>query len=379
MSIFWVIIIFLIVLSILVFAHEFGHFWVARKLGVKAEEFGFGFPPRVAGVYKDTEGKWKTVKGNKEVKDAADTVFSVNWIPLGGFVRIKGEDGTGEEDRDSFANKKIWKRASILSAGVAMNVILAMVLFALGFMIGMPQAVDGAGSRATIENRHVQVSTVLPDSPAQEADLKPGDIVTGINGREFESAGELDDFIKDKQGQELNYKIKRGDEVMTKQITPLQLEETGDVGIGIGIVTTGLVKYPWYLAIWEGIRTALWLLWAIIVALFGLLKGLIMGESVGAEVGGPVRIASMTGQYAEMGFVYLLQFTSLLSINLAIINFLPLPALDGGRVIFLIVEKIKGSPVRKEVEAAIHNIGFLLLILLILLITFNDVIHLIGG
>lgn len=379
MSIFWVIIIFLIVLSVLVFAHEFGHFWVARKLGVKAEEFGFGFPPRLLGVYRDKEGKKRIVRGNKEVKDASDTIFSVNLIPLGGFVKIKGEDGTEKEDPDSFANKKIWKRVSILSAGVIMNVILAMVLFSIGFMIGLPQAVDGIGDRATVKEEHIQVSQVLPDSPAEKAEIKAGDIVLGVNGESFNKAEELDEFTSDKQDQELSYRIKRGDEEMTKEVTPLQLEESDDVGIGVGIVTTGLVQYPWYLAVWEGIKTTILLIGAIIIALAGLVKGLIVGESVGGEVGGPVMIASLTGQFAEMGFVYLLQFTSLLSINLAIINFLPIPALDGGRVIFLLVEKIKGSPVRKEVETAIHNFGFLLLILLILVITFNDIFRLIGG
>lgn len=379
MSIFITILIFLVVLSVLVFAHEFGHFWVARKLGVKAEEFGFGFPPRVAGFYKTEQGKWKTVRGNKEVKDAGDTIYSVNLIPLGGFVKIKGEDGTEQEDPDSFANKKIWKRASILSAGVIMNVVLAMVLFGFGFMIGLPQAVEGVGDNAQISNEHIQVAQVLPDSPADKAGLKTGDVILGVNGEEFNQAGELEEFTGDKKGVELSYKIERGDEVITKEVTPAQLEEVDGVGIGVSIVTTGLVKYPWYMAIWEGIKTALWMLVAIIMALAGLVKSLIVGEAVGAEVGGPVRIASLTGQFAEMGFVYLLQFTSLLSINLAIINFLPIPALDGGRVLFLLVEKIKGSPVKKEVEAAIHNAGFILLILLILIITFNDIFHLIGG
>lgn len=379
MSIFITILIFLAVLSVLVFAHEFGHFWVARKLGVKAEEFGFGFPPRIAGFYKTEQGKWKIVKGNKEVNDAGDTIYSVNLIPLGGFVKIKGEDGTEQEDPDSFANKKIWKRASILSAGVIMNVVLAMVLFGFGFMIGLPQAVEGVGDRAQVSNEHIQVAQVLPDSPAEEADLKTGDVILGVNGEQFDRAGELEKFTRGKKGEELSYKIKRGDEVMTKEVTPAQLEKVDGVGIGVSIVTTGLVKYPWYIAIWEGVKTALWMVWAIIIALAGLIKSLIVGESVGAEVGGPVRIASLTGQFAEMGFVYLLQFTSLLSINLAIINFLPIPALDGGRVLFLLVEKIKGSPVKKEVEAAIHNAGFILLMLLILLITFNDIFHLIGG
>src|SRR3989344_3535023 len=136
------IIIFILILSLLVFVHEVGHFVVARKFGVKAEEFGLGFPPRGFGFYKNTEGKWKFVFGSKEVRDAADTVYSVNLIPLGGFVKIKGENGDSD-DPDSFMNKKIWQRASILAAGVTMNMVLAAALLSVGFMIGLPQALDG--------------------------------------------------------------------------------------------------------------------------------------------------------------------------------------------------------------------------------------------
>ncbi len=377
MSIFFIIIIFLIVLSVLVFAHELGHFWVARRFGVNAEEFGFGFPPRILGIYKSTSGRWKIARYGKKVEDAADTIYSVNLIPLGGFVKIKGEDGGDEEAEDSFANKKIWKRALILSAGVIMNVILAMFLFGLGFMIGLPQGIDDSIPEDRVRDKHVQIAQVHPDSPADRAGLEMGDRVLSIQGQEFSQASELEEFIKSREGQELNYQIQRGREVLSKEITPVELEETGDVGVGIYINTVGLVKHPWYVAIWEGIKTAIVLTGAIIVALGILLKNLVVGAPVGGEVGGPVMIASLTGQFAEMGFVYLLQFTALLSINLAIINFLPIPALDGGRVIFLIVEKIKGSPVRKEVEAVIHNIGFLLLIFLIILVTFGDISSLI--
>jgi len=139
-----------------------------------------------------------------------------------------------------------------------------------------------------------------------------------------------------------------------------------------------LVRYPWYLAIWKGSETAIVLLWMIVTAFYELIKSLFSGHGVSADVAGPVGIATMTGQYARMGFVYLLQFVGLLSLNLAVINFLPLPALDGGRIIFLLIEKIKGSPVKREVEGAIHNIGFIALILLILVITVKDVSRLTG-
>src|SRR6056297_1149008 len=259
-----------------------------------------------------------------------------------------------------------------------MDICLAAGLLSLGLMIGLPQAATGDFEKgAQVSDQKVTVLQVLPETPAKQAGLKMGDIILSINNQKFTSTEGVNGFVKKNEGEELNYQIKRGDEVLNKSITPTTIEKTGEPGVGIAIANTAVVKYPWYLAIWKGIKETVYLTGAIIAALFGLVKDLIMGQSVAAEIGGPVRIAALTGQFADLGFAYLLQFTALLSINLAIINFLPIPALDGGRVLFLIIEKIKGSPVKKEVEALIHNISFLLLILLILIITFNDIVNLI--
>lgn len=373
------IIIFILVLSVLVFVHEFGHFWTARRFGVRADEFGFGFPPRAIGFYKDVNGKWRKVVGKKEVTDAADTIYSINWIPLGGFVKIKGEEGDNEQDPDSFANKRPWKRALILSAGVIMNVVLAVVLFSIGSMVGIPKAVNEVGDRVTITDKKIQIVEVLPDTPAEKADLRMADILMSINGKEFDSIGEVQEYVDSHGEEELTYTVKRGDETKKVTVTPEELEGTDREGVGVALVATGLVKYPFFTAIWEGIKTTGFLLVGIVVALFGLIKGLIVGEGVSGGVAGPVGIAALTGQVAEMGFVYLMQFTALLSVNLAIINFIPFPALDGGRVLFLVIEKIKGSPVKKETEAIFHNVGFALLMLLILVITFNDILNFVIG
>lgn len=363
---------FILVLSVLVFAHELGHFLVARKFGVRAEEFGIGFPPRAFGVYKNKNGKWKKIIGNKKVNDAADTIYSVNWFPLGGFVKL-GEDEEGGDDPNHFTNKKIWQRVSMISAGVIMNIVLAAILITIGFVMGLPQALDNVGPRAQITDKKIQIVEVMPDSPAQKAGLRVGDIIADINGRQFAGYEDLQQFVSNRAGEELSYTIKRGGEEIKKSITPVVMKETGVAGAGVGIIETGMVKYPFFTAIWEGIKTTVFLTWAIIMAFYELIKGLIIGSGVSADVAGPVGIAAMTGQVARMGFVYVLQFAALLSINLAIINFLPFPALDGGRIVFLFIEKIKGSPVKKEVEAVIHNIGFALLMLLILVVTFKDV------
>ncbi len=368
------IISFIIVLSLLVFVHELGHFWTARKFGVKAEEFGFGFPPRIYGVYKDNNGQWKTVRGKKEVKDAPGTVYSINWIPLGGFVKIKGENGENEDEKDSFAGRKIWQRASILSAGVVMNIFLAAVLISIGLMVGLPQSLDNdISDKAVITDRKIQVVEVLPESPAETAGLKMADIIISINNQRFNIEEDLQNYVAERSGQELNYKIKRGQVEMNFNITPEVRADTNKGGVGIAIAATGLVKYPWHIAIGEGFKTTIFLVWYIIVAFYELIKGLIFGQGVSGDIAGPVGIAVFTGQVARMGFIYLMQFTALLSINLAIINFLPFPALDGGRVLFLIIEKIKGSPVKREIENIIHNIGFSLLMILVLIVTFKDV------
>ncbi|MFA4833333.1 MAG: RIP metalloprotease RseP [Patescibacteria group bacterium] len=419
------IITFLIVFSLLIFAHELGHFWFARKFGVRAEEFGFGFPPRIFGVqllkgkklvkvaekekmeikisdFETKDGgeiiketitdekqetlqlvsfkKWRFVRGSgdPEIKAGeeemqASTIYSLNWIPLGGFVKIKGENGEEENESDSFASRKIWQRATILSAGVGMNVILAAILISLGLMIGFPQALDNIDSRARVSDKKIQIAQIIPDSPAAKTGFMAGDTIITINDKAFVAEEELQNFVDGETGKELAYKIKRGQEEMTLKAIPEIREETGRGGIGIAIATTGLVKYPWYLAVEEGIRETGLLTWAIIVAFYDLIKGLVMGQGVAVDVAGPVGIAALTGQVAHMGLIYILQFTALLSINLAIINFLPFPALDGGRVLFLIIEKIKGSPVKRELEAAVHNIGFALLMLLVLVVTFRDV------
>ncbi|MBL7058682.1 RIP metalloprotease RseP [Patescibacteria group bacterium] len=370
---FTTIILFVAILSILVFVHEFGHFWTAKKLGVKAEEFGLGFPPRAWGIYKSTNNKWKQVWGTKDVKDAEDTIYSINFIPLGGFVKIKGENGESL-DTDSFASKPIWCRFLILSAGVTMNVLLTAFLLAVGFTIGLPQVIDNEVSKsATISDERIQITQVLSDTPASKAGIKMGDIITNINSVEFSNIIDMQDYVAENTGEALSYSIKRGDEVLIYEITPEVLEETKIGGIGVAVAATGMVKFPWYIAIWKGLVSAILLVIAIIVAFYNLFKDIFTGVGVGGDIAGPVGIASLTGDMAKLGFVYILQFTALLSANLAVVNFLPFPALDGGRVLFLIIEKFKGSPVKRDLEATIHYIGFALLMVLVVFVTFKDI------
>jgi regulator of sigma E protease len=374
---FTTIIVFILVLSLLVFVHEFGHFFSARRLGVRAEEFGFGFPPRIFGVYKDKNGKWKKVWGNKKVEDNSDTIYSINGILVGGFVKIKGEDGDNKDNSDSFSSKKIWKRAIILSSGVLMNVVLASVLISIGLMIGLPRYLsdEKLPDSVIVKNEQVSIVEVMEDSPAALAGFQVSDNIMSINDTKIKTGEEVVNIIASST-EEVSIVVDRSGETKEIKVSPEIKPENNVKTIGIAFLDSATVRYPWYLAIWEGIKMTGQLLWAIIYSLFDLVRNLIIGSNVAVEVAGPVGIANLTGQMFRLGFIYLIQFTALLSLNLAIINILPFPALDGGRLLFLLIEKIKGKPVKQEIEAVFNNIGFLLLMALIIWVTLKDIIKL---
>jgi len=368
------IIIFLLVLSLLVFVHELGHFLTARRFGVGASEFGFGFPPRVIGFYKDQNNKWKKVIGGKEVTDAKDTVYSINSIPLGGFVKIKGENGEDKADKDSFSGRPIWQRFLILVAGVSMNVILAMVLLSVGFMIGLPQSSQDLSAQAKVREVKIQVYEVMPNSPAAKSGIASGDTILSINGQDIKNEVEAQEIIAAAGTSEITLGLKHIDENKEIKVTPEFNKDYNKNLVGISMTSSAIVKYPWYLAIWHGSKMAIIYLWLTLVAFFELIKNLIMGAPIAGQVAGPIGIATITGQAARLGFTYLLQFAALLSLNLAVINFIPFPALDGGRALFLLFEKIIGRPVKRSVETIMHNIGFILLMLLVVFVTFKDVL-----
>jgi len=384
---FLTIIIFILVLSVLVFVHELGHFVTAKRLGVRADEFGFGFPPRAIGFYKNKFGKWRKVLGRttyesleksakeNEVPLPGSTIYSLNWLPIGGFVKIKGENDNSDTDTDSFASKKIWQRMVILLAGVTMNVVLAWFLFTVGYLLGMPQSTNDLGSNARVRDAMVAIIDVRADSPAEQAGLKTGDFIKAINGQEVALEEDVQTMISPLAGQEVTLLVDREKTEVTMVVVPEAVEDGRGI-IGVGIMAAGTVSYPFFGAIIEGAKITGWMLKEIVFAFGNLIGNLVSGEPVGQEFAGPVGIANITGQAANLGFVYLLQFMALLSLNLAIINILPFPALDGGRILFLLVEKAKGTPVRRDIEAVVHNIGFLLLMALIIFVTYKDIVKL---
>ncbi len=367
---------FIIILSLLVFVHEFGHFLTAIKFGVKAEEFGFGLPPRAIGlqILKD-QGKKKInwIWGDKKLAEAAPIVYSLNWLPIGGFVKIKGENGELAEAADSFGHQSIGRRIVILAAGVTMNILLAAILLSFGYGLGLPGAVDTHDNRAIIRDQQVQILEVLPGLPAAAADFRPGDVIMAVDQTTIFKAMDIRTYLADKFGQTVKIKIRRGQQELVKAVVVGKYQNINS--IGVALTDTGIVSYPWYWAVYEGFKmTFLWLI-MIIVAFAIIIKNLFSGLPAGIEVAGPVGIAVLTSQATKLGFAYILQFAALLSINLAIINILPFPALDGGRIMFLVIEKIRGRAIKQKWENLAHNVGFILLLCLVALVTYKDIIR----
>ncbi len=355
------IVVLILILGLLIFVHEVGHFLTAKRAGIKIEEFGFGYPPRI----------WGFKKG--------ETIYSINWIPIGGFVKILGENGEEKKNPKSFSSKKISTRAFILSAGVLMNLLLAAVLLSVGFMVGIPSANYGdMDDSANFRDEKVQIVAVDQDSPATGIGLDIGDQITMIGGEEVNTLTEVQDVTKEHAGEATEITWKTGGEIHTAVVTPRENPPEGEGPLGISLLEVGLVSYPWYQAIYKGFEATGNLIVAIVVAIYDILKNIFTGQSIPADIAGPVGIAVMTGQVTRLGFIYVLQFTAILSINLAILNILPFPALDGGRLLFLIIEKVRGRPVTQKIENIVHTVGFSLLMILMVLITFRDIFRLKG-
>lgn len=353
------IILFLAVLAILILSHEFGHFIVAKKNGIRVDEFGFGFPPRL----------FKFQKG--------ETIYSVNLIPFGGFVKIYGEDGSTGSPREvndprSFASKSAGVRAIVISAGVIFNLILAWLLLSSGLGVGLPASTSAFPGAKEVKNIKVTIIDVVKNSPAESGGLKPGDEVLG-----FSKIEDVKNFIDQNKGREIELKYKRGEEVYSAKVAPRENPPLGQGAIGIAMDEVGIVRLPWYQAPWEGLKMTFKMTVSIAVAIFYFIINVVKGLSGLEGVVGPVGIVSVTGAAAKLGFAYLLSFTAFLSINLAVINIIPFPALDGGRLLFLVIEKIKGSAVSPRFSSITHSIGLILLLILMFAITYRDILKLI--
>jgi regulator of sigma E protease len=363
------IVIFIIILLVLVIVHEFGHFFTAKRFGIRVDEFGFGFPPKLFGIRK------------------GETEYTFNLLPLGGFVRIFGENPdeeniSGPDAGRSFVNKPPWQQAIVLFAGVFANFLLAWLLFSIGFMSGLPTSLGSEPAGYQLQNINLVVISVLPKSPAETAGLKAGDKIVSIHSGNLSttyiSPETVKSFVLGSGGKEIDMEYVRGKnpEINLVKITPTKNKTDGKLEIGISMDQVGMVKLALFPALWQGLRLDWFMTKSTAVGLYTLIKEGIQGKGNFAAVTGPVGMVGIVGDAYQFGFVYLLSFAALISVNLAIINLLPFPALDGGRLFFLLIEKIKGSRINPKFTNMANMLGFSVLILLMLIITYHDVIKL---
>ncbi len=345
--------VFLIVLSLVVLIHELGHFLAAKKIGVKVEEFGFGYPPRAIG------------------KKIGETIYSLNWLPFGGFVRLFGEMEEGSEKTKSdraFYNRRRRDRALVILAGVFMNLVLAVICFSTIYSInGIPEEVN-----------YIVVDGVAENSPAETAGLKMGDKITEVDGIEINRVNDLVSYVEGKEGVNINLTYERNGGKLLTAITPRIDPPEGEGAMGVMLSNYDNIFYP----IWQmpfrgivvGVEEAYGWTKMMFVSLGDMITGLFSGKK--PEVSGIVGVYQVTGAVAEMGVLAVIKFIGILSINLAVINILPFPALDGGRFAFMIFEKIIGKS-KPNWEAKINMVGMALLIGLMILITIGDVMRII--
>src|SRR3989344_927480 len=363
------IIIFLIILLILVLVHEFGHFFTAKKFGIRVDEFGFGFPPKLFGFKK------------------GETEYSFNLLPLGGFVKIFGENPdeenmNGPDKERSFINKPRWKQAIVLFAGVFMNFMLAWFLFSFGLMSGLPTSVGGELKEYELENVNLVIISVAQNSPAEKASLKSGDKIIHIQSGNDSvldiNPDTLKSFVVSHEGQEIEigYLRSKTENLRFTTLIPETSVAGGKPVIGISMDQIGIAKLPILKALWVGMKLTLFITKGTAIGLYTLIIEGLKGQGSMTAITGPVGMVGIVGDAYEFGFAYLLSFAALISINLAIINLLPFPALDGGRILFLLVEKIKGSRINPKFFNLANIIGFGLLLLLMIVVTYHDIIKL---
>lgn len=343
-------------------SHELGHFWAAKYFNVKVEEFGFGLPPRLWGIQK------------------GETLYSVNLLPFGGFVKIEGED-VGQDvapSARSFGKQGIVARVIILVAGVAFNFILAYLFITAGYMLGAPSAITDAEDHNG--DAHITILEVEAKSPAELAGIKAGDIILSLqSGSEMFTAkrvSEVQEFIGKHRGEEITLLLKRNHDNVTIHSTPRLKAPEGSGPLGIAMAKIGLKKYPWHTAIIEGAKDTFFLTKSVAFGIYGFIVDTVSLKGSMAQVSGPVGIAGMVGGAVDLGWLYLLNFIAMLAINLAVLNLIPFPGLDGGRIFFIVWEFIFGKPVPSNVSAIAHTLGFIALLFLLLLITYHDIVKL---
>ena len=326
----------IILFCVMIFPHELGHYIAAKRLGVKVNEFAFGMGPVI----------WKKQKG--------ETLHSIRLFPIGGFCSMEGEDEDSDEPR-AFNNKKPWQKIIILAAGSFMNVLCAILIMSI--VVGV------LGFTTTT------IDTVSEGSPAETAGIMAGDEITAIDGQPIEAWTDVSAAIASAEGGQIIMTVQRDGRTLEAAVTP---EQTQDGAYLIGI--TSRVSHNPFRAVAEGAKST----WNITVSMFQTLSQLFTGQLGADSLSGPVGMVQMVSQTTQYGWWDYGFLTALICINLAIINMLPLPALDGGRIIFVIISMITGRPVSQKVEGTVHFVGIMLLFGLMAYVTFNDITRIFG-
>ena len=338
--------VFILILSGLVIIHELGHFAVSRWVKIRVEQFSIFFPPHI----------WK--------KKLGETEYAIGVVPLGGYVKLFGEE-SGVKSKGSFESATVWQRMGVIVAGVIMNFVMAIALLWLGFTIGMPPVVSTPSQLGISSPTQVIVTLVEPGSAAEKVGVKTGDTMVG-----FDNAQALEDFTTAHRGQTVAFSVRHDGTDRTVETT---LAAQG-AAFGIGLAETTIIKVSPIVAV----RLAVVESWRIVEAMWNFLgqlfTGLFVHAKLSSEVTGPVGIFMYTGQALQLGFAYVVQLAAMISVNLALVNLLPFPGLDGGRALFVLLEGVfKRKVVQERYEALFHAIGFWLLMIFFIVVTIRDI------
>ncbi len=361
------VIIFILILGILIFVHELGHFLFAKLFNIRVDEFGFGYPPRMFKMFR-----WR------------GTDFTMNWIPFGGFVKIFGEADDGrelsdEDKKTSLVHKPRWQQILVMFGGILFNIIFAWIIFSGIFMSGIQAPVSSAPDSYEFNESNLTLTSILANSPADEAGLESGDIIKEYYAGENvvtvvdENTPDVAEFISTYgETSQVGFVVLR-DGKLKNIITEPELGIVGNnYSIGIGLERIGELKLPIHQALWFGAKNTLGMTRDIVIGFGQLISGKISFDAVS----GPVGIADQVGSAAKIGMSYLIGFAAMLSLNLAVLNFIPFPALDGGRILVLLIESIIGKRLNPNIINWMNVIGFFLLIALMLFVTVKDIIKL---
>ncbi|MEI6863891.1 MAG: site-2 protease family protein [Candidatus Adlerbacteria bacterium] len=390
------LIIFILILVSLILVHEFGHFIIAKAFGIRVDEFGIFFPPRIFAI------KWR------------GTEYSLNWLPFGGFVKIFGENGEqtdvgtsieggapqGDGPRteqfpskeivyptpvaspvDSFVHKPRPVQAAVIVAGIVFNLAFAWLILSAGYMVGIPTSADHKGF-GVVQNAHATIVDVLPGSPADKAGLKAGDVVeTVITGTASLQAGataeDVQQFIAAHQDESIGLTVGRGSAEISVIAVPVGGIAEGHKALGVALGDVGVLKLSLFPALGQGALLAKEITISTAAGLLGFFAQIFHGTADFAGVSGPIGIAGMGSTAVQEGIIATIILTALISINLAIINLLPIPGLDGGRLLFIVIEAITRRPISPRFTLAFTLAGFGLLILLMVVVSYHDVLNLV--